>query len=613
MPCPGPDDEVTFSRKLVINCSQLHMYECYPGLSKCYSEKEKCIYNLTQGLQILMYCRNGKHLQDCENTKCHHMYKCKKSYCIPYRFVCDGKWDCWNGEDESVCTKNRCQNMFKCKSASVCIHTKNICDDILDCPLGGDESLCDVQNCLPQCTCLNYGIHCYHVHQLDNGYIPVVLNGFFYINISHSRFYFKTLNYLEHTLILIYINNNISDISFCSSSKPPLKLKYMDLSSNLITQIASDKIFCLRSLRQLSLVGNQITTITNLVFRTLLSLIVLDLSYNQIRQLHTCAFCGLDNLVFLDLSGNDILQVDRHILNNLDFSVILTSTFHVCCGDQSIYSVCTAKPTWPSSCQALLSTWGLRQVDWFMCVAITVFNMVSIFKIILSQEKTNKINEYRLFVVLINLCDFLTGFYLLSIIIKDALSGSNYIETDLLWRGSVLCHGTGAVFLLSVLLSALYLLSVSLSRYKAVKNPFKRSFSRFDIILFSIYIPLIFILLISIVIFLRHQIEGVKYLSSPLCSILGNTNDSVVQKMFTAITSIYLLIVFIIIVSIYSKLLYILKQAENYLRDSKSRQKQSQLSNYILLVGGINALCWIPSSIFYLVSVFIEKFPVFWL
>ena len=116
-----------------------------------------------------------------------------------------------------------------------------------------------------------------------------------------------------------------------------------------------------------------------------------------------------------------------------------------------------------------------------------------------------------------------------------------------------------------------------------------------------------------IVIFLRHQIEGVKYLSSPVCSILGNTNDSIVQKIFTAITSIYLQIVFIIIVSIYSKLLYILKESENYLRDSKSRQKQSQLSNYILLVGGINALCWIPSSIFYLVSVFIEKFPVFWL
>ena len=438
----GPDDELTVSRKLVnivINCSQWHIYECHPGLSKCYSEKERCIYNLTKDRQILMYCRNGKHLQDCEIMKCQHMYKCKRSYCIPYRFVCDGKWDCWNGEDESVCTKNRCQNMFGCKSSSVCVHIKNICDSISDCPLGDDETLCDVQNCLPQCTCLNYGIHCYNAHQLDNGYITDVFNGFVYINISHSRFYFDTINYLEHTLILIYKNNNISKISFCSSSKPPLNLKYMDLSYNLLTQVVSDKIFCLTHLYQLSLVSNQISTIKTLVFRTLLSLIMLDLSHNQIRQLHTCAFCGLDNLVFLDLSGNNILQVDRHILNNLDVSLILTTAFHICCGDQSLYSVCTAKPTWPSSCQAWLSPWGLRQIGWFMGAAITVFNIISIFKIIVSQEKTNKINEYKLLVVLINMCDFLTGFYLLSIMIKDTLSDSNYIETDLLWRGSVLC------------------------------------------------------------------------------------------------------------------------------------------------------------------------------
>ena len=382
LPFPGPDDKLTISRELVnieMNCSQVHMYECFPGLCRCYSKKERCIYNLTQDLQILMYCRNGNHLQDCENMQCHHMYKCKKSYCIPYRFVCDGKWDCWNGEDESVCTKNRCQNMFRCKSSSVCVHTKNICDNILDCPLSEDELFCDVQNCLPQCTCLNYGIHCYHAHQLDNRHMSIALNGFFYINISHSRFHFDTINYLVNTVILLYINNNISKISFCSSSKLPLKLKYMDLSFNVLTQIPYDKIFCLTHLRELSLVGNQITTIKTLVFRSLLSLLMLDLSHNEIRQLHTCAFCGLENLVLLDLSGNDILQVDRHILNNLDVSLILTSTFHICCGDQSFYSVCTAKPTWPSSCEALLSTWGLRQIGWFMCIAITVFNMVSLF------------------------------------------------------------------------------------------------------------------------------------------------------------------------------------------------------------------------------------------
>ena len=610
IPSPGPDDELTGSGKLVhvtINCSQLNKHECYSGLSDCYTKDERCIYNLTQGLQVLMYCRNGKHLQDCENMECQKMYKCRNSYCIPYRYVCDGKWDCWNGEDESICTKDRCQNMFRCRYSSVCIHPKNICDSISDCPLGEDEMLCDVQNCLPQC--LNYGIHCYHA-QLHNEKMSVALNGFVYINISHSGISLEKINYLEHTLILTCNNNKISIISFCSFSKPPLKLRYMSLRSNLITRIAFVKIFCLKSLNQLSLKGNQITTVKCLAFRTLLSLIMLNLSHNHIRMLYTCAFCGLDNLTFLDLTGNMILQVDKNILNNLDVSLILTTAFHICCVAESLHTVCTAKPTWPSSCKTLLSSWGLKQIGWFVCISIIVFNIASIFKLILSQEKSNKISEYKLFVALINLCDFLTGFYLISIMIKDTISGNNYTETDLLWRSSILCHGIGVVFLLSVILSAFYLLSISISRYKAVKNPFKKSFSKFDIILFSIYIPLIFIVLISIITYVRHQIEELKYLSSPLCTILGNTNDSIVQKIFTAITSTYLLIVFIVIVFIYSKLLFILQQTEMFLKDSKQRQSQSQFTNYIILVGATNALCWIPSSVFCLVSVFIEKFPV---
>ena len=605
----------TVSRKLVhvkINCSQLHMKECYSGISECYSKEERCVYNLTQGLQILMYCTNGKHLQDCENMECQKMYKCKSSYCMPYRSVCDGKWDCWNGEDESVCTKDRCQNMFRCRYSSVCIHAKNICDSILDCPLGEDETLCDAQICPAQCMCLNYGIHCYYA-QLHKEYMSMALNGFVYINISHSDISFEKINYLEHTLILTFRNNSISLISFCSFSKPPLELKYMSLRSNLITKIVHVKIFCLTNLNQLSLMGNQITTVKSLVFRNLLSLIMLNLGQNQIRKLYTCAFCGLDNLAFLDLTGNKILQVDKSILNNLIVSVILTNAFHICCLDESLHSVCTAKPTLPSSCKAMLSTWGLKQIVWFICICIIVFNLASIFKVILSQEKSNTICEYKLFVTLINLCDFLTGSYLFSIIIKDTISGNNYTETDLLWRSSILCHLIGVVFLLSVILSALYLLSISISRYKAVKNPFKKSFNKFDVILFSIYIPLVFIVLISIVMYVRHQIEGVKYLSSPLCTFLGNTNDSMVQKIVTAITSTFLLLVFIVIVFIYSKLLFILKQAEEILRDSKQKQRQSQLTNYLILVGTINALCWIPSSMFYLVSIFIEKFPVFWL
>ena len=51
-------------------CADENMHECYPGHSRCYTKHQKCVYNLTSDTQMLMYCRNGQHLQDCETKSC---------------------------------------------------------------------------------------------------------------------------------------------------------------------------------------------------------------------------------------------------------------------------------------------------------------------------------------------------------------------------------------------------------------------------------------------------------------------------------------------------------------------------------------------------------------
>ena len=53
--------------KTSLNCAEKNMYECFPGHIKCYTEAQKYAYNLTKDTHTLMYCRNGKHLQDCES------------------------------------------------------------------------------------------------------------------------------------------------------------------------------------------------------------------------------------------------------------------------------------------------------------------------------------------------------------------------------------------------------------------------------------------------------------------------------------------------------------------------------------------------------------------
>ena len=171
---PYKDDEpesLNTLQKYNRKCAEIDMYECYPGHSRCYIKEQKCIYNITRDTQTLMYCRNGQHLQSCENTQCKNMFKCPNSYCIPYRYLCDGKWDCWNGEDESNCKDNICVNIFKCKFSSTCTLTNFVCDGIADCPLSDDEMICIETNCIDECTRLNYGISCQNENLLHKQHL----------------------------------------------------------------------------------------------------------------------------------------------------------------------------------------------------------------------------------------------------------------------------------------------------------------------------------------------------------------------------------------------------------------------------------------------------------
>ena len=51
-------------------------------------------------------------LQFCKEHKCSNNVKCPESYCVPYRNICDGVYDCPNGEDEYNCTFLNCSGML---------------------------------------------------------------------------------------------------------------------------------------------------------------------------------------------------------------------------------------------------------------------------------------------------------------------------------------------------------------------------------------------------------------------------------------------------------------------------------------------------------------------
>ena len=130
---PNAEDEpllkLLLDKKIHYSCEIPGEMPCMIGHKKCYKITDVCVYVLAQ-YDILIPCRNGAHLQICSNFECNMMFKCRNSYCIPWSYVCNGKWDCPEGYDEILNMCNTvCRNMFKCKGTNnTYLHLGNTCN-----------------------------------------------------------------------------------------------------------------------------------------------------------------------------------------------------------------------------------------------------------------------------------------------------------------------------------------------------------------------------------------------------------------------------------------------------------------------------------------------------
>ena len=115
------------------------------------------------------------------------------------------------------------------------------------------------------------------------------------------------------------------------------------------------------------------------------------------------------------------------------------------------------------------------------------------------------------------------------------------------------------------------------------------------------------------IMYLRHQVEDIYYLSSSLCILFGKTENSMTQNVATIVTSIYLLFTLLVILMVNFKLIIGSGQSENILDELKQKKTHKIITTHVILAGVTNAMCWIPTSAFYLVSAFGEEVPVVWL
>ncbi len=254
-------------------CSRPMELPCLDGHPKCFIITQICVFSLNS-CGHTHPCRNGGHMEECSDFECTTKFKCTNSYCIPWTYVCDNKWDCPKGEDElfqHICGTNKsiCVGMFRCWKTLSCIHSGSVCDGYIDCPSGDDEQFCQLKTiqCPEQCFCLAFVILCQEDHTELILY-PVVA-----IKITNSPHVIQYIDKFKVCIILEIQNSNISDKDMPFHVSAPLLC--LHIQHNKLRTIPPNS-FC-----------------ENVVLKTL------NLSWNQIQVLLSESFNCLRGLVLL--------------------------------------------------------------------------------------------------------------------------------------------------------------------------------------------------------------------------------------------------------------------------------------------------------------------------
>ena len=297
----GPESEdepVLLSLKAKLKTFKCKPWEipCMEGHTKCFNFTDTCLYELNTESHMIP-CRNGGHLDNCKKFECNAMFKCPDSYCVPWTYVCDGKWDCPFGEDEErnkVCIGEIvCEGMFKCShERHKCISLGNVCDNKLDCLLHDDELFCELSlfKCPVSCNCLIYAITCF---SLSN-------------NIEE----------LDFSNSLLSLSVYKSKIVFFHMFEQKLKnMQFIKLNVNNIISICP--LLFLKHVLLLNVAENHITTVKQNCFSVSTFLKSLNLSSNHVMHINTFAFHNLYHLRYIDLSNNPFINLPSQCFSNL--------------------------------------------------------------------------------------------------------------------------------------------------------------------------------------------------------------------------------------------------------------------------------------------------------
>ncbi len=581
-------------------CREPALFHCFPSHSNCYNTSDICMYRLKRN-GILIPCRTGSHLQNCEEFKCNAGYKCTGHYCIPWGYVCDGKWDCPFGseEDTFVCqAKDRCQGMFVCAKSQICIHQNDVCDFHADCPEGEDEVLCELQSdpCLENCVCFHLAIMCRNV-AVDISMLPNL--PYFSYHLTFVSIVDLTFAAQNHVVQVLNVSqNNVREI--CLDFKS-VKLMVLDCSSNLVRKVTRHCFSGLLFLKTVVLKNNSISSLAALSFGHLEKLKVLDLSFNEIQTIQKETFVNI-SLQTLILVENPIKSGDYNLFSSFQICLVETESFTICCVAPEQTACTTPKPWFVLSCSALLPNIWFR----VFFVVFSAFGGTAACAALFATQmnpkrhQTNRnssLGPYNSIVSAVSLCNTSFPSYTFLICAIDLYFGTEFIVIHTLWKKNILCAISFFLHLVFSLMQPLLFVYLSLSRLMVVLYPLHSQLKSRGFVTIQLLGILVLVTLISIIsTFTLSNFSGI---SNALCIPF-------VDPLHHSFVPLFLIILLIVIhlseVSACSVMSVGLAQTLGNKTKISMKRKLSLKSKIQMILQILNSmLCWMPLSLTYLI------------
>ncbi len=595
-------------------CEVKGTIQCRKGHPRCFNVSLVCKYQFNTA-QVLFPCRTGEHLENCREFVCNMMFKCPGSFCVPWGYVCNGRWDCPGGTDEDdkiSCVMPRlCKHMFKCGNSSLCVHLSDVCDSKHDCPFFDDEQYCTLHSvqCPKVCYCIQFSMKCSGISYFPDGDRTIM--PYQVINIHNCTIHFSqsVIQSMGRIFSLDIQESDLVSLNLLCPKRHCLEFTAeINVAHNRISELASECLRYLTNMRQFVLKSNKLTALHKKTFNGLLKLIVLDLSQNPLKNLCFGQLLALPKLLLLNLENVFMpLTIEAACMTNeKELTYLLADDPHLCCL-VSRSAVCSANQVWFLKCGSLLLNKGLKGTFYIESSLIFLLNSVSLL-VWLKSIKSKK-NVFTEIVVSLNTTDIAFALNLCVLWVFDLYFGNNFGLEEETWRKSYVCFTVLFAFVLCCISSPFIQALLTFQRLCAVLFPLK-TYVKQKILAGKVvvFIPTAFLPLSLMITLLVKHFEGT--VLSVLCYPFVSTvkDSSAILGLTVCVFCVHIATILFMAVS-YMEVYLKIKQSQMFVGKHISPNNLRLVLQLVTLLS-VKILSWIPSGLIFLVLHSKDEYPL---